>query len=161
VGKGRGAIHGDRTLRHIGRADRRPDFRLPSSGGETSGRCAGLFSLHLSFSQKRLRDSVFVRVSTSIRSVDTCLRLRVTNDHGCCLVVGILAKFLPNNQNQPVTGCSIFEFAGGEKFSGFGASGRDQPLRSRPRPPVVTKARQTQATLACGGWGVMATITMG
>ena len=50
---------------------------------------------------------------------------RVTNDHGYCLVVGILAKFLPNNQNQSVAGCSIFEFTGGENFSRFGASGRD------------------------------------
>ena len=70
--------------------------------------------------------------------------VRVTNDHGCCPVFQILAKFSPNNQNQSVAGCSVFGFDGGEKFSGFRASGRDQALRSRPMsrpgPSVATKA---------------------
>ena len=65
---------------------------------------------------------------------------RVTNDHGCCPVFQILAEFSPNNQNQLVAGCSVFRFAGGENFSEFRASGRDQALRSRPGPPVATKA---------------------
>jgi hypothetical protein len=86
---------------------------------------------------------------------------RVTNDHGCYLNVGILAEFVPNNQNQSVAGCSVFEFAGGENVLGFRVSGRDQALRSRPGPSVVTKARQTQVAPTGGGWGVGVTITMG
>ena len=72
------------------------------------------------------------------------LALRVTNDHGCWPVVQILAKFSPNNQNQPVAGCSVFGFCRRRNFLGFGASGRDWALRSRPIPPVATKARSTQ-----------------
>jgi hypothetical protein len=44
---------------------------------------------------------------------------RVTDDHGCCPVFQILAKFSPNNQNQSVAGCSVFRFAGGEKIFGI------------------------------------------
>jgi hypothetical protein len=53
---------------------------------------------------------------------------RVTNDHGYCPVFQILAKFSPNDENQSIAGCSVFGFAGGENFSGFRASGRDQAL---------------------------------
>ena len=61
------------------------------------------------------------------------LALRVTNDHGCWPVVQILAKFSPNNQNQPVAGCSVFGFCRRRKF--FGIWG----LRSRLGLPVATR----------------------
>jgi hypothetical protein len=79
---------------------------------------------------------------------------RVTADLGCCPAVEILAKFSPDDQHQSVAGCSVFDFAGGENFSDFGASRCDHALRSRPGPVVATKACATQVW---GGWGVVGT----
>jgi hypothetical protein len=84
---------------------------------------------------------------------DFAYRARVTSDHGYCPVFQILAKFSPNNQNQSVAGCSVFGFAGGENFSGFRASGRNQALRSRPGPPVATKALSSPTSQMRGPHG--------
>ena len=101
----------------------------------------------IEYSVSHIFHDFFVRGSTRINCTPvlfTGTGTRVTNDHGCCSVAGILANFLPNNENQSIAGCSVFGFAGGEIFLGFGACGRDQGLWSRPGPSVATKARHTQ-----------------
>ena len=72
-------------------------------------------------------------LSNPVMQYKESLGPRVTNDHGCWPVVQILAKFSPNNQNQPVAGCSVFGFCRRRNF--FGIWG----LRSRLGLPIATR----------------------